>query len=354
MNTNAEIKMQTQGSNSPNSSFDIADMDDAGRIKAITLTIKAADRSWRETLPFLKHQDALGVLFLMGTFCICIVAAVAFAYGLLPWWSVIAINAICLSLVRELEHDLVHNLYFRTRLGIQNLMMGLVWPMLGNLPHPWFRREMHLLHHRTSGQHEDFEERLIGNGLPFGFVKILAMIEPGLAMWFRQKELAAIPFFDSKKLARAVFPVVHFYYGVLFGWLILQGATAVQYSLGLYWGNEWSNTMLPQALNFLMIVYVAPNMLRQISVQILSSWMHYHEDVPSRLHETQVLNAWYFLPLNLFAANFGSTHAIHHFYANQPFYLRQLVARQAHAALQTYGVRYNDSASLIRGNRFQR
>jgi hypothetical protein len=82
--------------------------------------------------------------------------------------------------------------------------------------------------------------------------------------------------------------------------------------------------------------------------------MHYHGDVESRLDETQVMSAWYLLPLNLFSCNFGSTHAIHHFYAQQPFYLRQMVAREAHAAFREHGIRYNDAQSLLRGNRFGR
>lgn len=324
---------------------------DAQRIRAITLTIKESDRQWRSRFPLLNAQDALGLAWLVVTLGTCLVSAVAYAWGVLPALAVVAINAMCLSLVRELEHDLVHNLYFKSRIRVQNAMMAVLWPFLGNLPHPWFRREMHLLHHRTSGQHEDFEERLIGNGMPFGLLKLIAMIEPGVAMLFRQKELKSIPFFDGRKLARACFPVVHLYYLILVGWIALSLS-------GLIWGDSGMLAspligLLTTGLNFLMVVYIAPNLLRQISVQILSSWMHYHEDVPSRLHETQVLNAWYFFPLNLFAANFGSTHAIHHFYANQPFYLRQLVARQAHQALRKFGVRYNDSASLLRGNRFQ-
>jgi fatty acid desaturase len=327
-------------------------MDDAARIRAITLTIKEADRQWRRRLPWLRHQDAIGVAILAAIVAATTFSATAYLNGWLPWWACIALSAFSLSLARELEHDLVHNLYFRGRRFWQNAMMGLVWPLLGNLPHPWFRRDMHLLHHRTSGQTEDFEERLIGNGMKFGPLKILAMIEPGLAMWFRGKELESIPFFDSRRLARACFPVVYIFHAIL---LSFAGWHAVQLVAG-WWGASLSEipgmAAAGRIIDALMVVYVAPNMVRQISVQILSSWMHYYEDVPSRLHETQILNAWYFLPLNLFAANFGSTHAIHHFYANQPFYLRQLVARRAHAALHRYGVRYNDASSLLRGNRF--
>ena len=72
--------------------------------------------------------------------------------------------------------------------------------------------------------------------------------------------------------------------------------------------------------------------------------MHYFGDIDSRnvIQQTQVLNPWWMLPFQLFCFNFGSTHAIHHFVVRDPFYIRQLTARTAHAALREVGVRFND------------
>lgn len=330
---------------------EVPPMDDTARIKAITVAIKDADRRVRERLPFLRHQDAIGLALLVLLTALCVLSAGLYLTAMIPWWWCLIMNAICLSMVRELEHDLVHNLYFKGRRWVQNAMMAAVWPLLGNLPHPWYRREMHLLHHRTSGHDEDFEERLIGNGMTFGPLKILAMIEPGLALMFRQKEMQQIPFYDGRRLARATFPIVYVYHAALLGFVFGNLAWFASAALGVPMSAEgW----LGQALGFVnatAVVWVLPNMLRQTSVQILSSWMHYYGDVESRLEETQVLNAWYFFPLNLFSANFGSTHSIHHFFVAQPFYLRQLVAGAAHEAFRKYGIRYNDAASLLRGNR---
>lgn len=337
----------------PRAHFDAAgeSADDVTRIKAITLAIKEADRRMRERFRFLKYQDAIGLGWLVALALTCAVSGSLFVAGLIPWWLCLMVNAIALSLVRELEHDLVHNLYFKNNKRIQNAMMATVWPLLGNLPHPWFRREMHLLHHRTSGHDEDFEERLIGNGMKFGPLKLLAMIEPGLALLFRKKEMAQIPFYDGRKLARAAFPIVIIYHTVLvlfvLGNLLSLAVTAL--GIGPETGGFW--TLALSVINGVAVVWLLPNMLRQTCVQVLSSWMHYYGDVESRLEETQVLNAWYFFPLNVFAANFGSTHSIHHFFVAQPFYLRQMVARDAHAAFRQYGIRYNDAASLLRGNR---
>ena len=174
------------------------------RIRNITWAIRDAERGVRKRFGFLRHQSALGLGFLLlcaGTF---IASGVLYVQGLLPAWACIVVGALCTSILREIEHDLIHNLYFPRKKWMQKLMMGATWPFLGNLPHPWFRRKMHLLHHQTSGQKEDFEERLIGNGMPFGWKKVLAMIEPGLALLFRKKDMEEIPFYDPKALRRAM------------------------------------------------------------------------------------------------------------------------------------------------------
>jgi hypothetical protein len=65
-----------------------------------------------------------------------------------------------------------------------------------------------------------------------------------------------------------------------------------------------------------------------------------------------VLNRWYLVPAQLFCVNFGSTHAIHHFVPNEPFYIRQLTARAAHRAMRDNGVRFNDLGTFRRANRY--
>jgi fatty acid desaturase len=233
---------------------------------------------------------------------------------------------------------------------IQNLMMLAVWPFLGNLPHPWYRRRMHLLHHRTSGHEEDFEERLIGNGLKFGPLKILAMFEPGLASLFRHKEFRQIPFFKGSEFFKALIPVALVYIVIFYGWILGHAlnlmATVADFSTPSLIQDVLST------LNTLAIIFMLPNLIRQVSVQIISSNMHYFGDVDNRLQETQVMNAWWMLPLQLFCCNFGSTHTIHHFYVNQPFYLRLLVTKPAHRAFKTYGIRFNDMETILRGNRY--
>ncbi len=82
--------------------------------------------------------------------------------------------------------------------------------------------------------------------------------------------------------------------------------------------------------------------------------MHYFGDIEEGnvLVQTQVLNRWYLLPLQLFCFNFGSTHSIHHIYVPDTFYMRQLTAPVAHRAMRENGVRFNDVGSILRANRY--
>jgi hypothetical protein len=85
--------------------------------------------------------------------------------------------AFVVSLLHELEHDIIHNIYFRNSPWVQDLMFWGIWlsKLHGN---PWFRKEMHLKHHVVSGQTDDAEERLIGLGLPLGFKRLAVTMHP--------------------------------------------------------------------------------------------------------------------------------------------------------------------------------
>jgi len=107
-------------------------------------------------------------------------------------------------------------------------------------------------------------------------------------------------------------------------------------------------------VNFLAATWLAPNALRMFCLHFVSSNMHYYGDVEDKniMQQCQVLNAWWMLPFNLFCFNFGSTHAIHHFLVKEPFYVRQLTAKTGHRVMREMGVRFNDSGTFRRDNRF--
>jgi hypothetical protein len=106
-------------------------------------------------------------------------------------------------------------------------------------------------------------------------------------------------------------------------------------------------------IDFLAVVWLAPSALRTFCLHFISSNMHYYGDVEDEniMQQCQVLNPWWLMPLQLFCFNFGSTHAIHHFVVAQPFYLRQLVVKDAHTVMREMGVRFNDFGSFRRANR---
>jgi fatty acid desaturase len=318
----------------------------------ITQSIRAEEKRLRERFPILNRQSLLGAAWFAAAALGFAASTGLYIAGIFPAWLTIALSAICVSLIREIEHDLIHDLYFKQHPRLKQLMMLCVWPFLGNIPNPWFRRKVHLLHHRASGQHEDVEERYIGNGMRHGLLRLLTTIDPGIAAVLRHRELRAIPAYNTREVLLHSAPVVFFYYVVWLSFLslgLVWLATAplgIELSLPGWLSACWS------AINTLAVVYVFPNLLRQVCLQILSSNMHYYGDVENRLQETQVLSAWYFLPLQLFTCNFGSTHTIHHFAVNQPFYLRQMVAPAAHAALRRHGVRFNDVGTFLRANRY--
>ena len=73
--------------------------------------------------------------------------------------------------------------------------------------------------------------------------------------------------------------------------------------------------------------------------------------VSGRLHATPTPNGVR-ITGELGGLSLGSTHAIHHFVVKEPFYIRQWTAKEAHAVMREMGVRFNDTASIFRANRW--
>nr|WP_256324414.1 fatty acid desaturase [Pseudomonas sp. 06C 126] len=109
-----------------------------------------------------------------------------------------------------------------------------------------------------------------------------------------------------------------------------------------------------EVVNSVVVILIAPNLIRQFCLFFISSNMHYYGDVAPRnaLQQTQVMNPWWLWPFQMFCFNFGSTHSIHHFVVRDPFYLRQMTAPYAHKVMAQAGVRFNDFGTYKRANRF--
>lgn len=320
------------------------------RTRCIIQAIRVEEQYWRERYPILRYQNWLGLGILLFALTGMLTAAGLYYLQLIPAWACIIVAALCASLSHEIEHDLIHRQYFRNTPIIYHGMMLLTWLMRPNTVNPWYRRDMHLLHHKVSGTAQDMEERLVGNGIAYGFSRFIVMFDGLSGLVIRRAILRReVDNFSVQKLLQASFPLASLYFLTWYVFLLFHAYDALfgSFSAGSY---PDSVVWLMQGINFVVVVLIAPNVLRSFCLNFITSHMHYYGNVHNVLQQTQILNSWYFMPLQLFCFNFGSTHTIHHFVVNQPFYLRQLVARKALTVMREQGVRNNDLSSFVSGN----
>lgn len=319
----------------------------------------------------LAHQDAIG-LGIFGASCAAVIgAAVAYAYGLVPAWLVVLWSAFFMSLLHELEHDLIHRLYFKTRPWIAQLMMLGVWLLRPSTVSPWVRRDWHLHHHRASGTQTDLEERGITNGEPWGLRRLLMTLDGILAIVLRPRATremllgyAAAQKPASKRAYKGILwrnrlsyaPLGNLHFALWHAFLLIHGTQWATTTLGhtLRW-PDLVQAVLP-TVDFVVMVLLLPNVLRTFCLHFVSSNIHYYGDVEPKnvTQQTQVWTSPWLYPLQLFCFNFGGTHAIHHFVVQEPFYLRQLVGREAYPIMRAHGVRFDDYDALRRANRWLR
>lgn len=329
---------------------------DQKRIATIKSAILAEGDRIRAKYPILKHQDAIG----MGILLFSILGAVGTGYlyleGLLAWYVTIPVIAIFLSFTHELEHDLIHYMYFRKNKFMHNLMMALVWLCRPSTINPWARRHLHLHHHKHSGTETDLEERAITNGEKFTPMRLLMMLDLELSIVLR---IFRIPkHLRLKALARGAagnFPLASMFWVAWHAystyWIIEGGAMLLGYDI------PWPAVIADNVAlaNTIAVLILAPNLLRSFSINFISSNMHYFGDIEDGnfVQQCQVLNSKWFIIPHLFCFNFGSTHGIHHFVVRDPFYIRQMTAKKAHEVMRANGVRFNDFGSFTRANRWK-
>lgn len=324
----------------------------AQRIKNIQKSIRSADAELRAKYSFLNHQNTIGL-------CICLLSLVGmvgtgFAYisGLIPAWLCIIAATMFASISHELEHDLIHKLYFKDKPLVQNMMMSIVWLMRPNTVNPWYRRTIHINHHKKSGTEDDIEERVLGNGMKFGFKRVLISLDGFLSISLRRKELSSMKGYRYFQFVLRGAPLAHVFVICFYGFLAFHTYNYLAPYLALITDYPLWLTWVMSVLNVLAVVWILPNALRAFCLNSITTLMHYYGDVDSLLKQCQVLNHWALLPVHLLCFNFGSTHTIHHFLVTQPFYLRQMVARKVHPVMKENGIRFNDFSSLFRANRF--
>lgn len=312
----------------------------------------------RERYPILKHQDALGAGILAFALAGMIGSAVLYMTGYMAWWACLLLNAFFASLTHELEHDLIHSMYFRKQRVPHNLMMGLVWLARPSTINPWIRRHLHLNHHKVSGSETDMEERAITNGEPWGFARLLMIGDNIMSAFIRmlRAKTWAHKFSILKRTLKVYAPLALVHWGAWYVFLGFHAASGIAYLVGT--PIEWSATTLSvmNVIDIAAVVIIGPNVLRTFCLHFISSNMHYYGDIEpgNVMQHCQVLNAWWLWPLQAFCFNFGSSHGIHHFVVKEPFYIRQLTVPVAHKVMREMGVRFNDLGTFARANRFVR
>lgn len=326
------------------------------RSAIIRQAVAADGERWRQRYPILRHQDALGLgilVFALGGMLGC---ATLYIQGVIPGWLCLLLNAWLASLTHELEHDLIHSMYFRKQRVPHNLMLALVWLARPSTINPWIRRHLHLNHHKVSGTSADTEERAITNGEPWGLARLLMVGDNVMSSLIRllRAKTAAHRISILKRTFRVYVPLALLHWSAWYLFLGIHGVDAIASLLGspILWSTH--TLALMHVLDIAVVVLIGPNVLRTFCLHFISSNMHYYGDLEAGnvLQQTQVLNPWWLWPLQAFCCNFGSTHGIHHFVVKEPFYIRQLTAPVAHRVMAQMGVRFNDFGTFARANRY--
>ncbi|WP_085582063.1 MULTISPECIES: fatty acid desaturase [unclassified Pseudomonas] len=331
---------------------------DTQRAAHIRQVVLARGAELRERYPVLNRQDALGAGILAFALVGMTASAALYITGHLAWWACLLLNGFFASLTHELEHDLIHSMYFRKRRVPHNLMMALVWLARPSTINPWIRRHLHLNHHKVSGTETDMEERAITNGEPWGPARLLMVGDNVMSAFIRMLRAKTWAHKVSilKRSLKVYAPLALLHWGAWYVFLGFHGANGVAWLLGST--IDWSATTLSvmQVIDIAAVVIIGPNVLRTFCLHFISSNMHYYGDVEpgNVIQQCQVLNPWWLWPLQAFCFNFGSTHGIHHFVVKEPFYIRQMTAPVAHKVMREMGVRFNDFGTFGRANRFVR
>lgn len=343
-----------------------SDMTSQQRIAKVRTVVMQAGEDLRARYPILKHQNFIGASILTFAWSGMIISALAFYYGYLTAWITIPLIAIFASLTHELEHDLIHYMYFKKMPWAHHLMLALVWLARPNTISPWARRRLHLHHHKYSGTESDLEERGISNGMPWGTRRILVISDQLMSVYLRPFQMfKMIHLFLEKqaekerKIAQisqllGFLPLSIVYYGLCYVFAVFHISNAIVPMFG--YEMLWSQSIIEAMpwVNLMAVIWVLPNFIRSFSLQFVSSNMHYYGDIDPRdvIKQTQVLNPWWMMPFQLFCFNFGATHAIHHFVVKEPFYIRHMTAKTAHKVMKEVGVRFNDIGTFRRLNRW--
>ncbi|CAJ2865889.1 fatty acid desaturase [Burkholderia pseudomallei] len=342
---------------------------DAEKVAHVRNEVNAASDALRAKYPLLDNQNLIGAAVMALCVATLIGSAYLYAIGAIAWYVALPIATLATSLIHELEHDLIHLMYFKKTPWAYHAMMTLCWLTRPGTINPWTRRRMHLHHHKVSGGESDLEEYGITNGERWGLKRLLMLADGMLAvalrpLGMRRKVLQYVAAQPAQARGDRVrlrieqlmsyMPIGHVYYVLWHAFITYHAGLFALHALGYHPAVPALVQQTMHVVDFLAVTWLGPNFVRSFCINFISSNMHYYGDIDSRnvVQQTQVLNPWWLIPVQLFCFNFGSTHAIHHFVVRDPFYIRQLTAKRAHAAMRAVGVRFNDIGTFRRANRW--
>ena len=331
------------------------------QIKSIISELRALYAQYRAAHAWTNQQDFIGISIMLLSNVLIITSAWLWFMDQVPTWFTIVCIAFLTSLLHELEHDLIHELYFKRNKFMYNLMMLGVYLFRPISLNPWIRKYWHHFHHQHSGMPFDIEERGITNGDRFSILRLMVLPDLLLSGILRMPRLRKEILIEYNKGNLSKNDLRLIIRTVLIG-LLPFGVplTTLWYAFVVLHVLQWMGYPIPQFdsflswINPLVVLLVVPNLIRQFALHFVSSNMHYNGDVEhgNVIQQVQVFTPWWSYPLQWFCFFFGATHAIHHFVVNEPFYLRQFTRKKAQKVLINNGVRLNDVRNIRFANRY--
>lgn len=338
------------------------------RTSAIRREITQSYKDLKAKYPILKHQNAIGFAIFAFAVVLSLLLGYLWYIGIVSAWVLIPANAFLFGLLHELEHDLIHYMYFKSNKAVHNFMLGWIWILRPLTLNPWFRRTLHFHHHRFSGTLHDVEERGVTNGEKWSLKRLIFTPDLVLGNLFRvvglfsdiKKEVTNgnLKFEVANKLKLygvfGLIPLTIIAHVLLY---IYSADAVVNFINGIFNTDfvlpSWIDAVL-QWSNPIIYIVLLPNLLRQFSLHFITSNLHYFGDVEKGnvMEQTQILNVWWTYPFQIFCFFFGWTHAIHHFVVNETFYVRHIARKKAHEVMKAHGVRFNDLGTFRRANRY--
>lgn len=323
----------------------------------------------RSKYPILQQQNLLGMLIFMLSITMLVTSSILWYKEIMPTWLLIIFNAFWLGVLHEMEHDLIHWMYFKSNKVIHNFLLFAIWIIRPLTINPWVRRTLHFHHHKYSGAKHDVEERAVTNGEKWSLKRFFATPDIFMGGLMRLQKMfndlnksaeeGLIKEQVATKLKRlmvnGMLPITVIAHIILYVFTIQLGLDVVNHQFyTTYHLPSWIEQIMT-AIYPIVAIILLPNLLRQFSLHFITSNLHYYGDIDSNnvLQQTQVLNVWWTYPMQLFCFFFGWTHAIHHFVVNETFYIRHFTRKKAHKIMKEYGVRFNDLGTFKRANRYK-